>query len=122
MSQNKKLKRSLRQKKKQMMRKSPRSRRTSSENEEVQFTVLKDGRMRVTTSYDNLPEFLIRARQAIQAGQTDEAKELINDDNIAIVRQMIEKDPSRMAVMYILAMTLVGIGRLDAAEEWYLNI
>jgi len=125
MSQNKKLKRSLRQrkkKKKQMMRKSSPFRRTPSENEEVQFTVLKDGRMRVTTSDDNLPEFLIRARQAIQAGQTDEAKKLINDDNIAIVRQMVEKDPSRMAVMYILAMTLVGIGRLDAAEEWYVNI
>ena len=125
MSQGKKLKRSHRQKKKkkkQMMRKPSTSRRTSPENDEVQFTVLKDGRMRVTTSEENLPEFLIRARRAIQAGRTDEARGLINDDNIEIVRQMVEKNPSQMAVMYILAMTLVAIGRLDAAEEWYVNI
>ncbi|MHC4487747.1 MAG: O-linked N-acetylglucosamine transferase family protein [Planctomycetota bacterium] len=125
MSQSRKLKRSHNQKKrkkKQMMRKSSGPRRTSCENDEVQFTVLKDGRMRVTTSEENLPEFLIRARQAVQAGRTDEARGLINDDNIEIVRQMMEKNPSQMAVMYILAMTLVAIGRLDKAEEWYMNI
>ena len=125
MGRNTKLKRSRRQKKKkkkQIMRQSSASRRGCLDSDEIQFTVLKDGRMRVTTSEESLPEFLIKAREALQSGRTDEARELINDDNIKIAREMVEKDPSRMAVMYILAMSLVGIGRPDAAEEWYTNI
>ena len=109
-------------KKKQIMRRSSNSSSNSFKHGDVQFTVMNDGRVRVTTPEGSLPEFLARAREAIQAGRIDEAKALINDDNIKIVQQMVEKDPSRMAAMYILAMTLVGIGRFDAAEEWYEKI
>ncbi|HIJ53672.1 MAG TPA: FkbM family methyltransferase [Planctomycetes bacterium] len=105
-----------------MTRQSSSSRRAPADNDEMQFTALNNGRIRVDTSEEFLPEFLIMAREALQSGRIDEARELINDDNIKIAREMVEKNPSRMAVMYILAMTLVGIGRLAAAEEWYLKI
>jgi predicted O-linked N-acetylglucosamine transferase (SPINDLY family) len=125
MGRNTKLKRSHRQKKKkkkQMIKQSSSSRRGCLDNDEIQFTVLNNGRIRVATSKEFLPEFLIKAREAIESGRTDEARKLITDDNIKIAREMVEKNPSRMAVMYILAMTLVGVGRFDAAEEWYLKI
>jgi predicted O-linked N-acetylglucosamine transferase (SPINDLY family) len=125
MSPNRKLKRSRRKKekkKKQIMRRSSSSKRTSAENDDVHLTVSKDGILRVNISKDELPEFLNSASKAIEAGRIDEAKALLNDDNIEIVRQMVEKDPSRPGVMYILAMSLVGVGRRDVAGEWYEKI
>ncbi len=125
MSPNRKLKRSRRKKekkKKQITRRSSSSKRTSAENDDVHLTVSKDGVLRVNISKDELPEFLNSASKAIEAGRINEAKALLNDDNIEIVRQMVEKDPSRPGVMYILAMSLVGVERRDAAGEWYEKI
>ena len=122
MSPSKKLKRSRRKKKKQMTRRSSGSRGTFSKHGDMRFAVSRNGALRVDVPEDHLPEFLNKANKAIKNGRIDEAKALLNEDNIEIVRQMVEKDPSRPGVMYILAMNLVGIGRFDAAEEWYRNI
>jgi predicted O-linked N-acetylglucosamine transferase (SPINDLY family) len=90
--------------------------------EDLRFTVFKDGRIRVETSEENLPEFLVKARRAIQSGQIDKARELINTENIESVRQIVKKDSKCIAVLYVLAMTLVGIGRMPEAEEWYKEV
>jgi predicted O-linked N-acetylglucosamine transferase (SPINDLY family) len=125
MNTNRNLKRSRRQKKKkkkQMVRHSSSSRGISSADGDMHLTVSKNGAMRVDVPEDHLPEFLNKADKAIKTGQIDEARALLNDDNIEIVRQMVEKDPSRPGVMYILAMNLFGIGQYDASAEWYQKI
>ncbi|MHC4265404.1 MAG: O-linked N-acetylglucosamine transferase, SPINDLY family protein, partial [Planctomycetota bacterium] len=125
MKKNKQLRRASRRRKKiKKQIKSPvcKTSKNTFEMNEVQFTVFNDGRIRVSTSEDKLPEFLVKARQAFQSGQIEKTRQLLNDENIESVRQMIKKEPRRLGVLYILAMTLVGIGRMPQAEEWYKEI
>lgn len=125
MGRNTKLKRSHRQKKKkkkQMMRQSPSSRRGCLDNDEVQFTISKDGQIHVRASEDKLPKFLVKAQDAVKSGRIEEARALITDDNIEIVRKMIKKDPSNIGAMYMLPVILVALRKFKKAEEWYENI
>ena len=125
MNPSKKARRSHRQKKKkkkQMMRSSSNFKRTSSEYGEVQFTITQDGRIRITAWEDKLPKFLIDALGAMGSGRIEEAKALITDDNIEIIRQMIKKDPSNLVVRYMLAATFVALGKSEEAEQWYEDI
>jgi len=124
MSQNKKLKRSHRQKKKQKKRmmKSSVARRVPQSTDDVQFTVTKDGQIHVRASEDKLPKFLVKAQNAVKSGRIEEAHALITDDNIEIVRKMIKKDPSNIGAMYMLPVILVALRKYKKAEEWYENI
>jgi predicted O-linked N-acetylglucosamine transferase (SPINDLY family) len=70
----------------------------------------------------DLPQFLVRANAAAQAGRIEEAIGLLNDDAVGVIRQIVEKDPSRMFVMYALATVFRKTGQLDRAEQWYKKI
>ena len=125
MKKNKQVRRAKRRKKKinkQTKSPAPDNSMESFQVEDVRFIVFKDGRIRVETSGKNLPEFLIEARRLIQSGRIDNARKLINDENIAQVKEMIKDNKGSLAVLYVLAMTLVGIGRMPEAEEWYKEI
>jgi FkbM family methyltransferase len=83
---------------------------------------LKKGVITYHVSKDSMPQFLIRAKEAADVGQTDEARALLKDENIKIVRKVLEKDPSRTDIMLVLAMLLYETGRSSEAEEWYKRI
>ena len=125
MSGDKKQRRVHRQRKKrskQLMKQSSHPLKTISADDDVQFTLSKDGRMKVATCEDKLPKFLIEALNAMQSDRMEQARALITDDNIEIVRQMMKKDPSNIGVMYMLAATLLTLGRIEEAEQWYEDI
>jgi protein O-GlcNAc transferase len=69
-----------------------------------------------------LPQFLIRANAAVEAGRIDEAIHLLNDGVIEGVDEIIEKDPDRFFVMYALASLFHKTGQLHKAEDWYKKI
>ncbi|MHC4131137.1 MAG: O-linked N-acetylglucosamine transferase family protein [Planctomycetota bacterium] len=125
MKKNKQLRRANRRKKKikkQTIKPPCDTTQDSFVVDDIRFTIFKDGRIRVATSEENLPEFLVKARKAIQAGEIEKARKLINTENIESVRQMIKDENTGLAAIYILAMTLVGIGRMAEAEEWYKEV
>jgi len=79
----------------------------------------KNGKVKFTVSKDGVPQFLIEAKKALDAGRPGEIAKLLNDENIEVVRQIIAKDPSRIDVMLALAMLLYSIRRSDEAEDCY---
>ncbi|GAG45811.1 unnamed protein product, partial [marine sediment metagenome] len=59
-----------------------------------------------THSKNTLPEFLYSANSAIQAGQIAEAAKILNDDAVEVVRKMVDKEPSRTDIMFLVATML----------------
>ena len=76
-------------------------------------------RMESDLNMDVIPEFLLRARDAVAAGRIEEAASLINDSAVEVVRYMVDEDPSRMDMAFILAAVLWKIGQEKKAEQWY---
>ncbi|RKY24815.1 MAG: hypothetical protein DRP62_02875 [Planctomycetota bacterium] len=75
--------------------------------------------MKSALNADVVPEFLVSARAAVEDGQIDRAAGLIDAHAIEVVRQMLDKDPSRTDVVFTLAMVLWKTGRVKRAKEWY---
>ncbi|MHC4626667.1 MAG: O-linked N-acetylglucosamine transferase, SPINDLY family protein, partial [Planctomycetota bacterium] len=82
----------------------------------------QSGQMRVLVSDRALPDFLISAKAAIEAGRLEQAAELLNDRAVEQVRELTRLDPSRTDIMFMLALMLERVGRLAGAEQWYLEI
>ncbi|UCF16360.1 MAG: hypothetical protein JSW59_02665, partial [Phycisphaerales bacterium] len=72
--------------------------------------------MRVLVSDKDLPDFLISAKSAIEAGRLEEAAELLNDQAVEQVRELTRLDPSRTDIMFMLALMLDRTGQLTNAE------
>ena len=72
-----------------------------------------------THSKNALPEFLYSANSAIQAGQIAEAAKILNDDAVEVIRKMVEKEPSRTDIMFLVATMLKRTGQRRKAELWY---
>ena len=70
----------------------------------------------------DLPQFLVRANAAAQAGRMDEAIGLLDDDAVEVIEKIVEKDPSRVFVMYALAAVFRKTGQPQRAEVWYKKI
>jgi len=70
----------------------------------------------------DLPQFLVRANAAADAGRIEEAVRLLDNDAVGLVREMVENDPSRVFVMYALATVFRKTEQLIRAEDWYRKI
>ena len=79
----------------------------------------KNGGRQLVVSADNLPQFLIDAKLAIENGRIKEARQLLNDEGVKAVHEMLEENPSRIDVMFMLGLMFGRIGQLSKAEEWY---
>jgi len=79
----------------------------------------KNGQMNVVISDRDIPPFLLSAKAAIEAGNKKLAAELLNDEAIEQVRQMLNHDPARTDIMFMIGLMFDRLGRLDKAELWY---
>jgi len=70
----------------------------------------------------DLPQFLVEANAAADAGRIEEAVRLLDDDAVEFAREIVEKDPSRVFVIYALAAAFRKTGQLLRAEDWYKKI
>ena len=93
--------------------------RTGSENGLSQFFVWEGGQPRVLIPMEGLPKFLVDAKTAAQTGRAAEATALLNDQAIGTVRQILEKDPSRIDLILLVAIIFTEIGQFNKAERWY---
>ncbi|MGD8501509.1 MAG: hypothetical protein PVJ86_12725, partial [Phycisphaerales bacterium] len=85
-----------------------------------QFLVEEKGQpRRLLISMEGLPKFLVDANAAVETGRIAEATDILNDQAIETVRQMLEKNPSRIDVMLLVAIMLGKTGQLKEAEQWY---
>jgi predicted O-linked N-acetylglucosamine transferase (SPINDLY family) len=71
---------------------------------------------------ESLPDFMVRAIEAIENEHWDQAGELLTDEAIESVRQMPREAPFRPVIMFILAGLLHRTGPLDKAEELYREV
>ena len=120
MSRSKKSRRSRPRSKK--TRQSHTSGRTHPKDGRLLFSVSKTGLPQIRISMDNMPQFLIKAKAAIDAERTAEAIDILNDEGVEVIRKIVDKDPSRTDVMLALAVMLCKTGQLLKAEEWYKKI
>jgi len=82
----------------------------------------KNNGLRFFVSKESLPQFLLEAKVAVETGRIAEAAALIDDKAQETVTEIIEKNPSRTDIMFMLAMVLVKTGQMDRAEYWYRRI
>jgi len=80
------------------------------------------GGRQLVVSADNLPQFLIDAKVAIENGCIGEARQLLNDRAIATINETLEDDPSRTDIMFMLGLMFGKIGDNGEAEKWYRRV
>ena len=73
-------------------------------------------------SADNLPQFIVDAKVAIESGRIEEARHLLNDQAIEALNEMFEDDPSRTDIMFMLGLMFGKVGLARKAEEWYRKV
>ncbi len=82
----------------------------------------ENGQLRFDVSPEKLPQFLIRANEAINVGRVKEAAVLLSDRNVEVVCRMVAQEPSRTDVMFMLGLMFSKIGQPLKAEEWYKKV
>jgi len=117
MSRSKRTRRSRRRSKKTGQ--SSTAGQTHPEKNQPLFSVSKDGLPQIRIPMDKMPQFIIEARDAIKAERTAEAVDILNDQNVEVVRKIVAEDPSQTNVVLALALMFTKTGRLRKAEEWY---
>ncbi len=80
------------------------------------------GGRQLVVSADDLPQFLIDAKVAIESGCIEEAKQLLNDQAIETLNETLEDNPSRTDMMFMLGLMFGKIGLPHKAEEWYRKV
>ncbi|MCK5565376.1 MAG: hypothetical protein KAJ07_09035 [Planctomycetes bacterium] len=90
----------------------PASSQLESKSQRLQFAVV----------YDELPDFLAKANDAINRGNADKARSLITDENIENILKIKETDASRVNCIYVLATVLSRIGLFSKARNCYESI
>lgn len=79
----------------------------------------ENGVVHISLPEGSLPEFLIKANDAIKAGMVERAARILSERDVDLVRQLTARDPSRTDVMFVLARLFYDTGQLDKAEHWY---
>ncbi|MHC4230568.1 MAG: tetratricopeptide repeat protein, partial [Planctomycetota bacterium] len=79
----------------------------------------QNGGRNLVISAEDLPQFLIDAKVAIEHGRINEAGQILNDQALADLSERLEKDPPRTDAMFMVGLMLDRIGQLGKAEEWY---
>ncbi len=92
-----------------------RARRRKGKKKE--FTTLKRSNPK-----NNLPQFVVRAHAAIEAGQVREANRLFKENAAKVTEEVTGENPLRTNVMFVLAEVLCLNGRYKMAEEVCRNI
>ncbi|MFA5238954.1 MAG: FkbM family methyltransferase [Phycisphaerae bacterium] len=82
-------------------------------------TFKENGRPTIEISMDNMPQFLVRAKNAIDTGQIDEAVGLLNDRAIETIDEAVKRDPARTDITLVLATVLCDTKQFQKAEQWY---
>lgn len=83
----------------------------------------KDGHMRLDIPRHALPEFLVEANAAVNAGHISQASELINSNNIEKACAVAAENPSCADVIYLmLGVISQKVGQLKDALKWYEGI
>ncbi|MHC4582017.1 MAG: O-linked N-acetylglucosamine transferase, SPINDLY family protein, partial [Planctomycetota bacterium] len=83
-----------------------------SQNSSLKFTVCKAG----------LPSALLKAGEAVKAGRTTEAANLVDDQAVGAVEQLVRDDPSRTDALFMLAVLFARMGDVTKAEKYYKEI
>jgi len=91
----------------------------SVENGRLKLNLSQEGLSRFRES---LPEFMVRANEAVENEHWDQAKELLTEEAIESVRQMPQEAPFRPVIIFVLAGLLHRTGPLDKAEELYREV
>ena len=79
---------------------------------------IEGGQLSIDSAGKPIPDFLLCANQAISSGCPSEAGELLCDDNLARLRMILEVDPARVDLMYMLVKLLLALGSVAQAESW----
>ena len=75
----------------------------------------------IPASMDNIPEFLIQAKNAVEAGNKEQAKALLAEEAVQQIHKM-QQGPSKQLAMYVLASQLRKIRDFERAWKWYKKI
>ena len=81
-----------------------------------------DGEFGMPVQSGDLPAFLVEANEALRAGNIQQAAEILNDCNIDLVQRMVQDDPSRTDIMFVVARLFFDTKQLGEAEKWYRRI
>jgi len=89
---------------------------------ELKFTVGKDGTPRINLSVEQMPQFLVEANTAIEAGRIDEAAKLLCGQNIENIRRATDLNECRPDVMFMLALMFFSVRDFHNSEIWFKEV
>ncbi|UCE46559.1 MAG: hypothetical protein JSW47_13155, partial [Phycisphaerales bacterium] len=80
------------------------------------------GVQQLVVSAQDLPQFLIDAKAAIESGHIEEAGRLLNDRTVEQFGETLIGNPSCTSAMFTLGLMFGKIGETRKAEEWYRKV
>jgi tetratricopeptide (TPR) repeat protein len=88
----------------------------------LESVVLQDGELQISAAASQFPQCLVEANNALKTGDVHLAKGILDGQAVEAVCGIVEKDPARTDIMFVLA-TLYGRTRNFAkAAQWYKRI
>jgi len=85
----------------------------------VRFGEGRGGQPQLFISRQNLPGFLVESFEAVEAGRIEEGLGILDDERIAEISELVEKDKERIDVIFVIAKLFYSAGRVDKAGQWY---
>lgn len=79
---------------------------------------IEAGQFLIDSAGRTVPGFLLRANQAVNAGCPAQALEQLSEDKLNAFHLLLEDDPSRIDLLYMLVKLLLATGRADQAAPW----
>ncbi|UCE47284.1 MAG: hypothetical protein JSW47_16975, partial [Phycisphaerales bacterium] len=90
-------------------------------DDRLQFTIGKDGKAQINLSSADMPQFLLDANAAVDAGQFDRAAELLNENRVAI-EQLIENNSCRTDLLFMFALMYFCVKHFHNSEIWFKEV
>ena len=88
----------------------------------LEFFISRNSSLQFDVSKSGLPSFLLKAGDAVKVGKVSEAAALLDDQAVRTVQQMAIDDPSRTDALFMLAALFAKIGKVERAEQFYLEV
>lgn len=79
---------------------------------------IEGGQLLIDSGGGPVPDFLLRANQAVTAERLSEAAELLGPDKLKLLDTILDQDPSRTDLIYMLVKLLLALDRAAQAESW----
>ena len=70
----------------------------------------------IPASIENVPEFLIQAKNAYEAGNTEQTRQLLCEEAVRQIEKM-PKGPSNILAVYMLASQFIKVAKRDITEQ-----